>query len=71
MNYRKLVKFLGGAKQVAYALETSPQVVHLWSSRGLPKSYARRVALNELVLNSPGDEDERQALSEYVLDPKN
>lgn len=71
MNYLNLIQYLGGAKVVADALGTSPQVVHLWSSRGLPKTYARRVALNELVLNTPGDEDERKALSAYVLNPAN
>ena len=71
MTYRKLTSAFGGRSYIAHELKLSEQSVSMWSTKGLPRMYAARFALIQLVKNSDLDESLKSDLLAYVMDPAN
>ena len=71
MTYRMLTTAFGGRSYIAHCLDISDQSVSMWSTKGLPRLYASRYALIELVKNSDLDDGLRSDLLAYVIDPDN
>ena len=71
MTYRMLTSAFGGRSYIAHRLNISDQSVSMWSTQGLPRKYAGRFALIELVKNSDLDDGLKSDLLAYVMDPAN
>ena len=71
MTYKMLTSAFGGRSYIAHELSLSEQSVSMWSTKGLPRMYAARFALIQLVKNSDLDEGLKSDLLAYVMDPDN
>ena len=71
MTYRMLTSAFGGRSYIAHCLGISDQAVSMWSTNGLPRLYAGRYALIQLVKNSDLDDGLKSDLLAYVMDPDN
>ena len=71
MNYRMLIDAFGGRSFLAHELGVTDQMVSLWSTRGLPKSYRRRMDLISIIEASDLDDALKADVLKFVIDPAN
>ena len=71
MTYKMLTSAFGGRSYIAHELKLSEQSVSIWSSKGLPRLYAGRYALIQLVKNSDLEDGLKSDLLDYIIDPNN
>jgi len=71
MTYRKLTSAFGGRSYIAHELKLSEQSVSMWSANGLPRLYAGRYALIQLVKQSDLEDGLKTELLDYVMNPNN
>lgn len=71
MNYKMLIDAFGGRSFLAHEMGVTDQMVSLWSTRGLPKSYRRRMDLITIIRASDLDDGLKTDVLKFVMDPAN
>lgn len=71
MNYKMLLKLCGGRAEIARKMNVTNQMVSLWSVRGLPKTYRRRMDLLGLIAEAEIPRDLKCEVLNWASDPNN